>query len=67
MVGAATVLHRRGGRAAVAVLVGVAVGVPDQQSRGPSSRRPSLPQLARNGSLSLLAQVCGGCAACMRQ
>ena len=34
MVGAATVLHRRGGRAAVAVTVGVAGGVPLGKSRG---------------------------------
>jgi hypothetical protein len=32
-VGAARVLHRQGGRAAVAVSVGVAGGVPDQQRR----------------------------------
>ena len=40
-VGAATVLHRRGGRAGVAVSVGVAVGVPQQlfMTSDPPSRR----------------------------
>jgi hypothetical protein len=44
VVGAATVLHRRGGRAVVAVSVGVAVGVPIQACR---PRCRPLPLLAR--------------------
>jgi hypothetical protein len=38
VVGAATVLHRRGGRAVVAVSVGVAGGVPNQQRFRASER-----------------------------
>jgi hypothetical protein len=53
-VGAAGVLHRRGGRVAVAVSVGVAGGVPDQQSRRLQSRRPRLPQVALCGCLGPL-------------
>ena len=49
-VGAAGVLHRRGGRAAVAVSVGVAVGVPNQQSRVRGSRQRRLLHVARSSS-----------------
>jgi hypothetical protein len=49
-VGAARVLHRRGGRAAVAVRVGVAGGVPEQQCRVPGSRQPALLEVAHTGS-----------------
>ena len=48
MVGAATVLHRRGGRAVVAVSVGVAVGVPEEQRR-----------IARPGSIETAASKPG--------
>ena len=46
-IGAAGVLHGRGERAAVAVSVGVAVGVPDQQGRTGRSGWSILPQVAR--------------------
>jgi hypothetical protein len=48
--GAAGVLHRRGGRAAVAVRVGVAHSVATQQSRRLKSCHSTLLGLARSGS-----------------
>ena len=49
-VGAAGVLHRRGGRAAVAVSVGVAGGVPYEQSRRLRLAASRLPQVAQRSS-----------------
>jgi hypothetical protein len=49
-VGAAEVLHRRGGRAAVAVSVGVGGGVPDQQCWTARSGWSRLLQVARSSS-----------------
>ena len=46
-IGAAGVLHRRGGRAALAVSVAVAVGVPNQQSRPRKNGSPRVPQVAQ--------------------
>jgi len=49
-VGGAGVLHRRGGRAAVAVRIGVAGGVPIHKSRGAPSAWPGLLLALQSGS-----------------
>ena len=56
-VGAARVLHRRGGRAVVAVSVGVAVGVPEEQRRIDRSGQSRLLQVARSGRASGTAMI----------
>jgi hypothetical protein len=50
VVGAAAVLHRWGGRAAVAVSVGVAGGAPEQQCQTVRLRRSRQPQVAHRSS-----------------
>ena len=57
-VDAAKVLHRQGGRVAVAVSVGVAGGVPEQQCQTVRLRRSRPPQVARSGSPSESLRQC---------
>jgi hypothetical protein len=52
-VGAATVLHRRGGRAAVAVSVGVGGGVPLQNSRAVGHATSGLLLLGESGHVGI--------------
>ena len=56
-VGAAGVLHRGGGRAAVAVRVGAAPGVPLEKSRGRDRARARLLRLAGCGSGLCLVRI----------
>jgi hypothetical protein len=56
-IGAAGVLHRRGGRAAVAVSVGVAGGVPEHSSRAARSDCPRLLAGTRSGRLPTVGRM----------
>jgi hypothetical protein len=56
-IGAAGLVYRRGGGAAVAVWVSVAVGVPEQQRRRVRSGGSRLLQIARRGSGDLVLAV----------